>query len=401
MRAGTDDPRRLQPPLVMRYAETRQRIVASVLVVTALVACRQTEEPPERWVQPSHVIAPEGTDSLGQFGPALDVLGCTIVVTDWMDTVVRVLDDGMRKRGVLGEPGRGPGELLSPRAVAIGSDSVVSVLDGGRRRLLRYAFDGRLLADVPLGGGVASHGPIGPVRALADGRLLDYWLSTPVLGYYVPKYVFDTIPLVSALMPDGSPAGGGWGAPERTPEPDDLLLRFILQAGDIALVGDTLFVLRNGRGVIEVYSLSAPARVPVRTVQLRRYRPLVAPREVHGRVTERGLVVGTGEVTFPQSTRAFAVDDQRRFYVATLLGVPGDERDGPPAEALIVYSSNGEQLAAWRWRGTATTALRLARDGSLVRLGYPDRRGDLGRHIEIFRPLFQGPGQRCNWIGTN
>ena len=386
----------------MRYRiETRQLVAVSVLVATALVACSQTEEPPERWVQPSLVIAPERTDSLGQFGSVMDVLECTIVVTDWMDTVIRVLDEGMRRTGFLGKPGRGPGELVSPRAVAIGSDSVVSVLDWGRQRMLRYALDGLLLGDVPLGGGVAGRGPIGPVRALADGRLLDFWLSTPVIGYYVPKDVFDTIPLVSVLGSDGSPAGGGWGAPEPTPDPDDLLLRFILQSGDIAVVGDTLFVLRNGRGVIEVYSLSDPARVPVRTLQLRRYRPLVAPHEVHGRATERGLVVGTGEVTFPQSTVAFAVDDQRRFYVATLLGVPGDERDGPPFEALVVYSSNGEQIAALRWRGTATTALRLARDGSLVRLGYPDRRADLGRHIEIFRPLFQGPGRRCNWIGTN
>ena len=67
--------------------------------------------------------------------------------------------------------GRGPGELLSIRAIAL-DDSAVSVYDGRQRRIVRFRrTDGRLIGQTPLPSAIGSAGQ-SVVGFLRDGRWL-------------------------------------------------------------------------------------------------------------------------------------------------------------------------------------------------------------------------------------
>jgi hypothetical protein len=346
------------------------------------------------WLTPGVVIAPEQTEALGAFS-AIDVQGCIIVAADWMDHRVWVLRRGLRETTPLGREGDGPGEFRHPRLVALGPDSLVSAFDWQRRRLIQYTPDGTLIRDTALQGGIAGHGPMGRILATED-LILDFWMADPV-AWQIPAHELDTLDLVSALTTGGQALDAGWGSPAKAIQRDAVELPMALQSGDIAVRGDSLFVLRNVPGVIEVYSLTSPSRIPTRTIQLARYRPDVEPWESDPPSGVEGRLVRV-EI----STYTFDVDRGGRFYVITRLGPRYDEPRIPwPAEALIVYSAAGEQLAAYRLQSVNSRNLRVAGDGSIVLLAHPDDHPKSGFHILIYAPLFgDAETEACGWLGT-
>jgi hypothetical protein len=343
---------------------------------------------------PTLVIAPEHTKELGALS-SIDVRDCAIVAADWMDHRVWVLQRGLHEITALGREGNGPGEFRHPRAVTLGPDSVVTALDWARRRLIRYEMGGRLVRDTALAGGLAGHGPIGRILA-TDELILDFWMADPVAWQFDARELY-RLPLVSALSPEGEPLARGWGTPEQASQANAVELPFLLQGGDIAVRGDTLFVLRSVKGMIEAYSLKVPSGQPVRTITLARYRASVEPREsdpppgVEGRVVE-----------LESSTSTFGVDGAGRFYVITRLGHRYD-RPGLPwaGEALVVYDAAGEQLAAFRLKSVNSRTLRIAGDGSVVLLAHPDDHPKSGFHLLIFEPLYSDAGgASCDWVGS-
>jgi hypothetical protein len=370
------------------------RLAFAALTCWALLACHAEPRAPDAWVSPSVVIAPEHTERLGAFS-AIDVRGCMIVAADWMDHRVWVLRRGMHEMLALGREGDGPGEFRHPRVVTLGPDSVVTAFDWQRRRLIQYAVDGALVRDTALQGGLLGHGPMGRILATRD-LILDFWMADYV-AWQIPSRDLDTLPLVGALTSGGEPLARGWGSPERAAQQDAAELPFLLQSGDIAVKGDSLFVLRNVKGQIEVYSLKAPSRQPTRIVMLARYRAYVEPWE-----SDPSPRVEGRQVELENSTYTFDVDGAGRFYVITRLGRRYDRPRLPwPAEALLVYSPAGEQLAAFRLKSVNSRTLRIAGDGSVILLAHPDDHPKSGFHILIFAPFFaDAGGEECNWMGT-
>ena len=243
---------------------------AFLAFLSFLLGCDHEPHAPDTWLSPTVVIAPEQTEALGAI-TAIDVRDCTIAAADWMDRRVWILRRGLREMTGLGRRGDGPGEFQHPRLVALGPDFLVSVFDWQRRRLIQYSSSGILVRDTALHGGVAGHGPMGRILA-TDSIILDFWMADPV-AWQIPGDELDSLPLVSALAADGGELDVGWGSPLRSVQRDAVELPMALQSGDIAVKDDSLFVLRNVPGVIEVYPLNAPSREPTRTIHLMRYRP--------------------------------------------------------------------------------------------------------------------------------
>lgn len=378
-----------------------------VLLAVAATACSDRpvlEQIPTRWLRPSTQIAPEHTERLGAFS-RIDVLGCTIVAADWMERRLWVLESGLERVTPLGRPGDGPGEFKHVRALAVASDSLLTALDWGRRRLVQYRWDGTLVTDVALSGGVQNHAAVGPFRPLPDGRFVDYWLADFVSGWAVSAEALDTLPLVGILSSDGVMSSEGWGRPERPKADDAVNLRFLLQSGDVAVVGDSLFVLRHVTGSVEVYSLAMPSPRPARRMDLRRFREWVEPREQGSEIrgTPWGQAAQGGIIEIENSTLAFDVDSEGRLYVVSRMP---SEYDSPQvswaAELLAIYSRTGEELAFFRLPTWNTRQVRLAGDGSIVLLSHPDAHPKSGFHILILPPVMATRNDRpCNWIGTS
>lgn len=310
------------------------------------------------------MIAPEQTEALGAI-TAIDVRDCTIAAADWMDRRVWILRRGLREMTGLGRRGDGPGEFQHPRLVALGPDSLVSVFDWQRRRLIQYSSSGILVRDTALHGGVAGHGPMGRILA-TDSIILDFWMADPV-AWQIPGDELDSLPLVSALAADGGELDVGWGSPLRSVQRDAVELPMALQSGDIAVKDDSLFVLRNVPGVIEVYPLNAPSREPTRTIHLMRYRPYVEPWESDAPAGFEGRLV-----QLELSTYTFDIDRAGRFYVIARLG-PGYDRPGTPwpAEVMMVYSAAGGRLAAYRLRSVNSRASVYSRHRLKTSLATP------------------------------
>lgn len=66
-----------------------------------------------------------------------------------------------------GSPGEGPGELSNVRALDVGSDGSVVLVDSGNRRMVRLSGDGLLLEEVP----VSVESFVASVAALSGGHL--------------------------------------------------------------------------------------------------------------------------------------------------------------------------------------------------------------------------------------
>ena len=331
-------------------------------------------------------------------------MGCTIIAADWMERRLWILENGVEKLTPLGRAGHGPGEFRHVRALAVAPDSLITALDWGRRRLIQYRWDGTLVADVALKGGVQNHAPMGPLRALPDGRFADYWLADHVSGWFIPTRALDTLPLVSILARDGRLTADGWGALRRPADPEALYLRTLLQSGDLAIAGDSLFVLRNFAGLVEVYSLEDPDRTPVRQMQLLRFREWTEPHEEGSNIEETpgGAFARGGRVDVENSTLAFDVGPAGRLYVVSRMS-SRDDRPGVPwaAELLAVYARSGEHLALFRLPTRNTRQVRVARDGSVLLLAHPDANPRSLFHILILPPIIDaGGGPPCKWVGT-
>ncbi len=112
------------------------------------------------WAQPARLVeelsigVEEGPEEYmfgSVFSVATDPRG-RIVVLDRSLPTVRVYDSGGKYLHDIGGRGQGPGEYESPMAVGIAEDGTIFVRDGGRRRISRYAENGRFLASYPLHG---------------------------------------------------------------------------------------------------------------------------------------------------------------------------------------------------------------------------------------------------------
>ena len=381
---------------------------ASLIVLAMSSAACSGDGPgqraPNRWIRPITQIAPEFTERVGAFS-AIDVLGCTIVAADWMERRLWVLRNGVASITPLGRAGDGPGEFRHVRAVAIAADSLTTALDWGRRRLIQYRWDGTLETDVALSGGVLNHASVGPLRALPDGRFVDYWLADFVTGRYIPTDVLEILPLVAILRADGTLTTDGWGSPDKPADPEALHLRMLLQSGDAAVVGDSLFVLRNVTGSVEVYSLAVPGRRPVRKMELRRFREWIDPYEEGSEAyqTPWGVNARGGRIYLENSTLAFDIDTAGRSYVVTRMSSRYDEAGVPwAAELLAVYSRAGEELAMFRLPTRNTRQVRLARDGSVLLLAHADAHPKSGMHIVILPPVMEASdAPPCEWVGTD
>ena len=69
------------------------------------------------------------------FGPDGDLYVC-----EYGNSRVQRFTTGGQPLGTWGRPGRGPGELDNPYALAVDSTGAVSVVDSGNHRVQRFRF---------------------------------------------------------------------------------------------------------------------------------------------------------------------------------------------------------------------------------------------------------------------
>lgn len=359
-----------------------------------MAACDRVDSPPAVARASAVIVDPERDSTWTSVG-SFALLGCALAVTDPVAMQLRVLDSGATRWRTIGRAGRGPGELRHPLAIAAQPDSTLVVMDWVRRRLIRYRLDGKLLADVPLRGGVSHHAHIGRIALAPDGRIVDYWMAL-AQTILIPKADFDTLPLVSALDAAGHPLPGGWGRPQPPRTPDAALLRSVLQRGDLATRGDTLYVLRSMEASVEVYSLSTPTRLPLRKIWLRRYRRTPKPTETMPATAGPEGFMARGRVVAEPQALALTVDRAGRVYVASPLNTRITPQMPWPAEGLTVYSPAGAVVESFRLPGRDTRQIAIARDGSLLVRGRPDSATTSTTTLQVFEPLFGQP-PRCEF----
>lgn len=372
------------------------------LLAVAFIACAASERispPPEGRLNPV-VVIDAATDTTWTMIGSFALVGCAIAAIDPMAKALRVLDTGSTQWRTVAGPGDGPGELRHPMAIAASRDSTLVAMDWVRRRLISYRLDGRLVADSPLRCGVWRHAKIGRIEVAPDGRILDFWMARPS-AIVISKAVFDTIPLVSVLDAAGNPMPGGWGTPRAPAAPEATLLASVLQQGDLAVRGGTLLVLRSMEGVLEEYSLGTFARLPARTLPLRRYRDTPKPTQtVPSEVGREGFLT-RGRVTAAPRALAFPDDSSGRLYVVSPLNDPVTPDHLWPSEALTVYDSMGAIIASFRLPGVNTRRAATAPDGSLIILGHPDVDVTWTPALQIYEPLYRQVGHEpCGWKRT-
>jgi hypothetical protein len=236
---------------------------------------------------------------------------------------------------------------------------------------------------------------IGRFMVLPDGRILDYWLTEPSLGWLVPSATLDTGHLISVIEANGSLATYGWGTPAIPHSKDAYTLRQLLQMGDISREGDTLFVLRNTTGVVELFSLSDTGRAPARQIPLHVYRRIPAPRETGTSVTKNGETKRSGTLTIDFVTTAFSVD-HRRLYVISRLNT-GTPQLPWPEEALVVYDHNGRILREATLRTRNSRAIRVSPGGTIVVLAHPDNDPAAEQVLNVLPPIFPDRAHACPW----
>jgi hypothetical protein len=346
--------------------------------------CTRIEEPPVRELEPFLVIGPETSDVFGTLGP-FSLVGCSIIAIDRSDQVVRMLrPDGSVT--TFGRRGHGPYELAFPRSFTVSSDSIVTVMDRRRLRLLRFDLAGSPISEGPLPRGLNGHGAMGPILALGDTLIPDYWLAERIGNRYMPPGLLDTAYLVPAFrVPEGSYVGG-WGKPLVPPEPDDHRLGWLLQWGDLRVWRDSLHVLRSPLGQVEVFSTQRFSDTPDRVVRLDWYRP--TPRFSEG--AERSALV------FDEFAIAFDLDAEGRVYVVSRLN---DDTLAYPPEALTVYDRLGRLLVAGMLPTVDTREVRVAPDGIVVLRAQSKTDYHLGPGYALFLfsiPEFAG-GAGCGW----
>lgn len=344
---------------------------ARAWLVVFSMACGGIERYPGCELAPSVVMDPAIDSALGE---VVDIapLGTEIALLDRQAGRVVILGSAGRPKRLVGGPGDGPGEFRRPSAITTSGDTLIVVADPGRRRLVFYSQQGRLIADVPMAGGISGHEAVGRILALGRDTLLDFWL-TDRIPRYIPGPVFDTLPLVGALRYNGLPWSGGWGTPLPAPTPGALMLRMGMQSGDIAVFRDSLYVLRNVPGRIDVFGLNDSRRDPGRTIRLRRWRRIQPPAETGTTLVPSGTgepgLRNTGAVALDRVALAFTIGADQRLYVVQRGARPESGLQPFPPEILAVYDIEGRLRGAMALPTLATRRVLGLQDGRLALLG--------------------------------
>lgn len=284
----------------------------------------------------------------------------------------------------------------------MGPDSVITVFDAGRRRMLRYELGGALVADRPLAGGIWGHKAMGKILATNDA-LIDYWFADKVGDWYVSDSLLESAPLIEEVDIDGIPTGRGWGRPTAPADSTARALRWLLQEGDAAVWRDSLFVLRHSTATIEVYALDTPSRAPLRVLALRRYRRAPVPSEEGAQIFlnfyGEPKASSPRELEYETLTSTLAVSQGGMLYVVSRLSTPTTASSPWPKEALTIYDREGHLHAGYALTSRSSVSAGFLDDGSFVVLGNPTDEPGATYAIQFFRlPGDSGrSGMSCGW----
>lgn len=370
-----------------------------VLCATALLTgCNRIAPPPADVLEPYAIISPE-TDTAWTEIPQMKIAGCSILGLDYGTGLLKPEAPDRSVRS-FGRRGAGPGEFGMIRAFAVNPDSIIIAMDYRRRRLIEYYLNGTFRGDYPLQGGILRHAPMGRIAATRT-RIVDYWFTDIVMGWYVPDSALGTLPLIQSLRLHGTAAPDEWGTPTDPPAGGAHQLAWMLQAGDIAIYRDTLFVLRHPDAVIEVFSLAHPSRSPVRSIRLRRFRRAPAPSEAGSRIVQSPKggtrFSSPTALTYERQTSAFTIDSAGRFLVVSRLDDEVTAQQPWPSEVLAVYDHAGGFQAAFRLPTRGTSFPGMLSDGSLALLPLAATATATSR-VELYR-ISGGKSERrsCGW----
>lgn len=376
------------------------RQLRSMAVVFALLAgCTDGEIDS---IVPMVTIDPAIDSLTASFNQAA-VRGCEIVVYDHTARSVHLYRAATRVR-TFGKSGGGPGEIGHIFAIGLGPDGSIMALDWGRRRRLWWSEAGELRRDDPLLHGHNSHANVGPIIPDSNGLYFDLPLGGHVSGTAMTAAELDSLPLAYAIDSLGR-VMASWGSLQRPESASALLLRSVLQVGDITATAESLYVLQGVQPRIAVFARNAPSRAPVRIVALGRWRDAGTPTERAGRVAEDGLVEGS-RVELHQAATVFARDVAGRFYVVMLAPESENTRsavlEGPwPGEQIWIFGPDGDLLQRFSHPGRNTRMLGIARDGALIALTHPGAAEDETWNLLIYPRLDAeaGAGMACRWTG--
>lgn len=170
-----------------------------------------------------------------------------------------------------------------------------------------------------------------------------------------------------------------------------------MQMGDIDIFQDSLFVLRNLTGDVEVFSLRQASRDPIRRMTLRTYRRTPEPAEAASSEPPDRFGAIRSQVTIEGKSLAIALDDIGRIYVVNPLNDRHTSLHPWPGEVLTVYTHDGKHLASYRLPGVNTRDIALTRDNSILVLGHRSPNAS-DNSLQIFNPLYPASSQsRCEW----
>jgi hypothetical protein len=369
------------------------------LAILACLAAGCREAPPEQLV-PALVISPSADSAIGSFNQAA-LRDCRIAVYDHGSRAVHLFD-GPVKRATIGRRGNGPGEIGHLFALSVAEDGSVAAIDWGRRRRLWWAADGTLRRDDPLLHAPAGHAMVGPIIARADGSYLDLPFGGHVGGTAIGLGELAASPLLYGVGPSGTVLAK-WGTLDQPRDTSALMLRGLLQAGDLTVANESVYVLRAVEPRIEVFALAAGSPSPVRSLRLGRWRPESSPTERAGRVGRRGYISGS-RVELHEAATVFARDAAGRFYVVMLgplrSGSDLKKGEGPwPEEQIWVFSAEGSLLRRFSHQARNTRMLAIASDGALIALAHPNGDEDESWSLIIYRAMdgAAGQGKSCGW----
>jgi hypothetical protein len=282
-------------------------------------------------------VGGDPADTLLFLPVAIEAAGGAVFLLDRFGHRVAALDAATgRLAWTRGRRGGGPGELDSPRAMALGADSALAIADGANPRIARFARDGTVDPPIPLRDiGVAQ-----ALCGLSDGGWVVATLDpgARLLRLAPDGAVLDTLSLpgphgdsASVLTTQVVLAGGGT-------EPCALL--FAVGAG-FALWADSAFA--PFRPFVEPIT---PPRVEVQNSIRRQSEQLAEPvaaaldaalvddevwvlfggaSDVARRVLDRyGRDAGEyrGSWLLPTPADGFAVDDERLYLLVRRSGYP-------------------------------------------------------------------------------
>ncbi|MBA2291189.1 MAG: hypothetical protein H0W15_01905 [Gemmatimonadales bacterium] len=315
-------------------------------------------------------------------------LGCLIVATDYYTSQVRVRrGDGIWT--VIGSRGAGPGELAQPRSLSIASDSTISVIDVGRQRLIRYELTtGGRSEDVLWPNGVRLHRVVGTMVHLSPDTLLDFWMAgewggdSRAYSDMADARVVDVVDLRSRSVV------ARFGDPILPPDHDDYVLMTRLQAGDIAVHGHRVFLLRAPTGQVEVFEWAAQL-VKVDSFQLPRYRD-IRPWSESGTTWRPGsITANTKRFTLHDVATAITIMDDGTIVAVVVGPKDSDSIAAYPNQFLVHLSRTGARIKSWALPVNGVSDVQALSDGRVVLLGHEagDLDGGAGLHLLISEPI--------------